>query len=81
MTDECKGCQVRGNLEACESTECSIHDSWYVRELKKSTKRLDTNCTSCKGSGEEHICLKCLKGIAHPFTECEFTSIKCRTCR
>jgi hypothetical protein len=35
MTDQCKGCTLRGDIKECEAVECSNHDNWYVVELKK----------------------------------------------
>lgn len=32
--DQCKGCNLRGDLKACKAIECSNHDSWYVQKLK-----------------------------------------------
>lgn len=31
--DPCKNCVVRGDLDRCIATECSIHTSWLVQEL------------------------------------------------
>ena len=31
--DQCEHCECRGYLEFCEKTDCSIHESWYAKEL------------------------------------------------
>lgn len=34
MSDQCRNCIVRGDLEKCKETDdCSIHDSWYTQQL------------------------------------------------
>lgn len=35
MADQCKHCEYRGNIEECEKTDCTIHESWYVKTLKE----------------------------------------------
>lgn len=32
--DQCKHCTSRGDINRCEATDCSIHETWYVRMLK-----------------------------------------------
>ena len=31
--DECEHCTVRGEIKECLATNCSLHESWMVREL------------------------------------------------
>ena len=33
--DACKECVARGDIQKCEATKCSKHDSWYAQELKR----------------------------------------------
>ncbi len=33
--DQCKNCLCRGDIDECLKTECSLHDSWMVRELRR----------------------------------------------
>ena len=40
MTDQCKGCTLRGDIKACEAVECSNHDNWYPQQLKAENERL-----------------------------------------
>ena len=40
MSDQCKHCTVRGDIQACKKTECNQHESWYVRDLKAERDRL-----------------------------------------
>jgi hypothetical protein len=35
MTDQCKHCNLKGDLKACKSSECSIHENWYAVEQQK----------------------------------------------
>ena len=39
MSDQCRYCIYRGE-PACESVDCSIHDSWYAQKLKAENKAL-----------------------------------------
>ena len=39
MSDQCKHCLVRGNMEACKETECHQHESWYVQEIQTELTR------------------------------------------
>ncbi len=32
--DQCTHCTIKGDIEQCELTECSIHETWYVKALK-----------------------------------------------
>lgn len=35
MSDQCKNCTMRGSLYICLQTDCSQHDSWMTKQLKK----------------------------------------------
>lgn len=32
MNDQCKHCQMRGDIDRCRVTDCSIHETWYAKE-------------------------------------------------
>ena len=32
MTDQCKHCTLRGDIDGCKSTECFQHESWYAQQ-------------------------------------------------
>lgn len=34
--DQCKFCTVRGDIKACEETNCGTHDDWYAKITKKA---------------------------------------------
>ncbi len=34
--DQCFHCTKRGDIAGCEMTECSIHETWYVQQLKNT---------------------------------------------
>lgn len=40
MSDECRNCEVRGDIVKCRETKCSQHDSWYATELEAENKKL-----------------------------------------
>jgi hypothetical protein len=37
MSDHCRNCTARGDIDICEKLDCSIHDAWYVVRLKLET--------------------------------------------
>lgn len=40
MTNLCENCTLRGNLDACKKEDCTVHESWYVKELEAKVERL-----------------------------------------
>jgi len=40
MNDNCKNCTFMGDYELCIKTECSQHESWFVKELMKRKNKL-----------------------------------------
>jgi len=41
MTDQCKHCELRGDIGKCKETECSHHENWYALEQQKRIKALE----------------------------------------
>ena len=39
--DQCKHCIIRGDIAACEKTECDKHEYWYVETLRARVARLE----------------------------------------
>ena len=39
MSDQCVHCQVRGDVQKCRTTECSLRESWIVMELEAELAR------------------------------------------
>ena len=35
MTDQCKHCTSRGDLDLCKKTPCFHHENWYAVEQQK----------------------------------------------
>jgi hypothetical protein len=35
MSDQCRHCMVRGDIEWCRATECFHHESWYATEIEQ----------------------------------------------
>jgi hypothetical protein len=35
QNDPCRHCICKGDIKKCEQTDCSIHNSWYVRAKLK----------------------------------------------
>ncbi len=40
MTDQCKHCELKGNIEGCLNEDCLQHDSWYAQEQQKKIEEL-----------------------------------------
>lgn len=34
--DQCRKCAIRGDLKACLSEPCNLHESWFAMELTKN---------------------------------------------
>jgi len=43
MTDQCKGCCIRGDIERCRSTDCFQHDNWYAVKQQQEIDQLKAN--------------------------------------
>lgn len=41
MTDQCKHCQIRGDLDLCLKAECFQHENWYAKEQQKQIDKLN----------------------------------------
>ena len=39
--DQCKHCIVRGDIAACEQTDCDKHEYWYTKTLRARVARLE----------------------------------------
>jgi len=44
MTDQCKNCTVRGDINACKATDCFHHENWYAVEQQKEIDELKAHC-------------------------------------
>ena len=51
MTDQCKNCSAKGNLEKCKSTECFHHENWYAVEQQKKIDALQDFAIWMTGCG------------------------------
>jgi len=40
MSDQCKHCTLRGDIEACRAAECSHHENWYAVQQQQEIERL-----------------------------------------
>ena len=40
MTDQCKHCILRGDIEICKATECSHHENWYAVQQQSEIDQL-----------------------------------------
>lgn len=39
--DQCRHCIVRGDIAACEQTDCDKHEYWYTQSLRARVARLE----------------------------------------
>ena len=59
MSDQCRHCTMRGDIEGCEEAECSHHGNWYAVEKNKQLDQLREENTELKKSlGEAEAKLK-----------------------
>jgi len=57
MSDQCKYCAVRGNINECRSIPCSQLDNWYAKEQQKKIDELQDFAiwlTGCGYDFEQH---------------------------
>lgn len=40
MTDQCKHCLARGNMDKCKILECELHDSWFTKKQQEEISML-----------------------------------------
>ena len=40
MTDQCKHCILRGDIEICKATECFHHKNWYAVQQQSEIDQL-----------------------------------------
>lgn len=41
MTDQCRLCTLRGDMEACRETNCFHTENWYCLKMKKKVAELE----------------------------------------
>jgi len=39
--DQCKHCIVRGDIAACEQTDCDKHEYWHAQHLRNRVARME----------------------------------------
>ena len=39
MSDQCRFCQIQGDIEACEAVSCTHHESWYAQRYKNLSEK------------------------------------------
>lgn len=40
MSDQCKHCLIRGDIQTCQKADCFQHENWYALEMIKENERL-----------------------------------------
>ena len=51
MTDECKHCKLRGDINGCLVTDCSKHKDWYAVEQQNRIERLEAAIRTYRENG------------------------------
>ncbi len=51
MTDQCKHCELKGNIEGCLNEDCLQHDSWYAQEQQGKINELQDFAIWLTGCG------------------------------
>ena len=54
MSDQCRFCQIQGDIEACEAVSCTHHESWYARRYKKIADRAQEQILELKEEIAKH---------------------------
>ena len=40
MTDQCKNCELRGDIKKCLAADCFHHENWYARVQQERIDKL-----------------------------------------
>ena len=60
MTDQCKHCTLRGDIDGCKSTECFQHESWYAQQQQLTIEKQRVKLLQTK-SDLQSILIEALK--------------------
>lgn len=41
MTDQCKNCELKGDIKKCLDADCFQHENWYAKEQTKRIEKLE----------------------------------------
>ena len=71
--DQCKHCIVRGDVAACEQTDCDKHEYWYTQTLRARVARLEEAlmelldytraCEGLLNASESGACVKARRAL------------------
>ena len=45
MTDQCKHCTLRGNVESCESVPCFNRENWWAKQMISKNEQCESEIT------------------------------------
>jgi len=54
--DQCKHCQLRGDMVKCFQEDCTIHESWYVLEILEHIKELTEQLKNTPSNSDYEKC-------------------------
>lgn len=62
MSDQCRHCTMRGDIEGCEEAECGYHGNWYAVEKNKQLDQIrEENAALKEKLKEAEVKLKLVK--------------------
>lgn len=66
MTDQCKHCELRGDIEKCLAADCFQHENWYAIKQQERIKELENALNDfvtefCAREGDEDYPLPIIK--------------------
>ena len=48
MSDQCKYCTLKGDIDKCKAAECFHHENWYAVEQQKIIDDLESRLVDAK---------------------------------
>ena len=76
MTDQCKHCTSRGDLDLCKKTPCFHHENWYAVEQQKVIDNLISAVEAYMDCIDDYMCGDGFKSCVFEYKESLQQAIK-----
>jgi len=70
MSDQCRTCTVRGNLNKCLSLKCFQHENWFARTLLDRIGKLERVRNEAKAAEQVLEIIGCIGHLAQGGEQC-----------